>query len=245
MGFIGVIDSGVGGLTVLNQLRKNYRYNYCYIADHAFCPYGTKSNDVIYARTSKLVEYLKSSGAQAVVLACNTMSAYADKLRSLFDIPVFNVITPTCRKLIDNPNVKLVALLATKSTLNNGVYQKILNAHNIEVVGFDCSDFVPFVEQRSSTTLACFDVLDNKLKNLSQMKADAVILGCTHFPLLRRQIALYCSDKIIVECCCGLPENLTNVTAQCAIDYYTTGNVDFAENASRWYGNARFKHLDL
>ena len=99
MGFIGVIDSGVGGLTILQQLQQSHPYNYCYIADHAFCPYGNKSNDVIYSRASKLVRHLQGQGAQAVVLACNTMSCFADKLQQEHNLPIYDVITPTCKRL--------------------------------------------------------------------------------------------------------------------------------------------------
>ena len=246
MGFIGVIDSGVGGLTVLQRLRQNYPYDFTYVADHAYCPYGTKPNEVVLSRASKLVEYLKKQGAQGVVLACNTMSVYADKLRQLYGIPIYEVITPTCKNVIES-KAKTVVLLATKSTIANGTYQAILSQYGIQVHTFDCSDFVPYVEQCSATSIACQRVVYDALHELPKMKVDAVVLGCTHFPLLRRQISYYCADTRIVECCCYLPSDITDVSTRGKTAYYTTGNVDFANDASSWYkvDSIAFKHLLL
>ena len=210
MSFIGVIDSGVGGLTILKQLQQSHPYNYCYVADHAFCPYGTKPNDVLLDRANKLVGHLASLGAQAVVIACNTLSAYTGQLQTLYkDTPIYDVITPTCKKILSlNPQVKRVALLATRSTVNNGVYHAMLKKYDVQVVDFDCSKFVPYVEQGTTTTLACLNLVGDVLNTLPRSNVDAVILGCTHFPLLRRQIAYYCDDSKIVECCCPLPDEL-------------------------------------
>ena len=149
MGFIGVIDSGVGGLTVLQRLRQNYAYDFVYVADHAYCPYGAKSNDVVFSRASALVQYLKNNGAPGVVLACNTMSVYAKQLQQLYEVPVYDVITPTCKRIVES-GVKSVALLATRSTIANGMYQENLSRHGIDVVPFDCSGFVRSVPLASS-----------------------------------------------------------------------------------------------
>lgn len=245
MEFIGVIDSGVGGLTVLQKLKLTRPYNYRYVADHAFCPYGSKTNHVLFHRASKLVQYLKDNGAQAVVLACNTISVYAAELSSLYNLPVYDVITPTCKAVASNPNVKRVALLATRSTINNRAYHDILSQQGVEVADFDCSAFVPFVEQCATTSLACLSAVDKALRNLPKAQADAVILGCTHFPLLRRQISYYCNNSKIVECCCDLPSVPFSFAAQPSVKYFTTGDVDFANSAARWCGDVSFAHVDL
>lgn len=248
MSFIGVIDSGVGGLTILKQLRQAHPYNYCYIADHAFCPYGAKPNGVLLDRANKLVGYLSSLGAKAVVIACNTLSAYTGQLKSVYkNMPIYDVITPTCQKVLTlNPQVKRVALLATKSTIYNGVYHTVLKEHGVQVVGFDCSNFVPYVEQGTTTTLSCLNTVDIVLHTLPRSHVDAVILGCTHFPLLRRQIAYYCNDSKIVECCCPLPDELfaSPSNNQCTT-YLTTGDVAFAKSAAKWYCDIDFTHISL
>lgn len=247
MGFIGVIDSGIGGLTVLQRLRQTSKYNYVYIADHAFCPYGTKTNEMIFGRANKLVCYLKDQGAKAVVLACNTISAFAERLQQAYGLPIFDVITPTCNRLA-NSGVHKVALLATKSTIANGAYQTILSQSGILTTTFDCSSFVPYVEQCATTSLACQCAVHKALCDLPKAHPDAVILGCTHFPLLRSQIAYYCGDGSIVECCCDLPNNIaTTFDLSNNVKYLTTGNADFANTASSWVKNSkvRFKHISL
>lgn len=246
MGFIGVIDSGVGGLTILQQLRQSHSYNYVYIADHAFCPYGTKRNDVLFGRASKLVDYLKCQGAQAVVLACNTVSVFADRLQQTHKLPIYDVITPTCQFVVDNRAIKKVALLATKATITNGAYQSCLAKHGIEVVSFDCSAFVPFVEQRATTTLACQITVHKALRNLPQTQVDAVILGCTHFPLLRRQITYYCHNDKIVQCRCFLPSDIDGASSSTpTVQYLTTGDTDFANTSAACFKDVNFIHVTL
>lgn len=247
MGFIGVIDSGVGGLTVLQHLIQTRPYNYVYIADHAFCPYGTKSNDTIYSRAGKLIGYLKTQGAQAVVLACNTMSYFASSLNQQCGLPVYDVIAPTCKRLA-SISAQRVALLATRSTIANGAYQANLSKFGIQTLAFDCSSFVPFVEQRATTSLACQRIVDNALHNLPQMQADAVVLGCTHFPLLKRQIAYYCKNVPIIECCCDLPDDIAAASSDCPnAAFFTTGDVDFANYAASCFKNlnARFTRISI
>lgn len=246
MAFIGVIDSGVGGLTILRKLQQSNGYSYVYIADHAFCPYGCKSNDALFSRASLLVKYLKEQGAQAVVLACNTISVFAQRLSQRYAIPVCEVITPTCRQVVELPNVKRVALLATRSTILNGAYQAYLARHCIEVTPFDCSAFVPFVEQRATNTLACQQTLKQSLSSLSKAHVDAIILGCTHFPLIRRQIEYYCDGDKVIECCCNLPEIIAAVTpSKRYVKYLTTGDVDFANLAASQFSNVAFTRVNL
>lgn len=246
MGFIGVVDSGVGGLTVLRQLRQNRCFGFVYVADHAFCPYGTKSNDVLYARADKIVGYLKENGAQAIVLACNTLSCFAQKLQQTHGIPVRGVVEPTCRQIVED-KAQSVALLATKSTIANGAYQSVLSKSGVRVITFDCSSFVPFVEQRAVTSIGCQRAVHEALRDLPQMQVDAVILGCTHFPLLKRQIAYYCKGKTIVECRCDLTNGILSLAKSKTADYLTTGDVEFANAAASWYesGKAQFRHVAI
>ncbi len=244
MGFYGIIDSGVGGLTILRQITQSGNFNLTYIADHAFCPYGLKPNKIIFQRVSKLVNYLQLHGADGAVLACNTASVYAPLLKEIYRIPIYDVITPTCKAVLD-VNVRRVALLATKSTISNGMYKQILQQSGVQVVNFDCSAFVPFVEQCSTDSVQCFKTIDSALSALPQANADAVILGCTHFPLLRRQISYYCGDSKIVECRCPLSASFAEDKLAVQPVLLTTGDVNLANAAASWYGNVSFKHIDL
>lgn len=245
MSFYGVIDSGVGGLTILRQIMRSGSYNLTYVADHAFCPYGSKPNKEIFNRVSALVDYLQRQGANGIVLACNTASVYAALLRDKYRLPIFDVITPTCNFLLRS-GVRRVALLATKSTIDNGAYHNILGRSGVQVISFDCSCFVPFVEQCATDTPQCFQAIDNALSALPQANVDAVILGCTHFPLLRSQIAYYCGNGKIVECRCPLPTHTPeSFTLPEPPRFFTTGDEAKANAAASWYGDVSFTHLDL
>ena len=246
MSFIGVMDSGVGGLTILRQLTKNSVGNFVYVADHAFCPYGTKSPEVVLRRASMLVGSLADLGASSVVIACNTASYFAEMLSNKFALPVYDVITPTCQTVISTTRNKRVALLATNGTINGKAYHKILNGSGITVYDFPCSSFVPFIEQNAMSTVACCRAVDEALSKLPQANVDTVILGCTHFPLLRSQIEYYCRNAEIVECRCNVPSAAFGSAENAAqIEYLTTGNTEFADAAARWYGKVSFKHIGL
>lgn len=244
--FVGVIDSGVGGLTILKQLTQNNGGNFLYVADHAYCPYGTKSSEVVLRRVSTIIGFLIEAGASAIVIACNTASCFAEALSHKFLLPIYNVITPTCREVIAATNSKRVALLATNGTINSRSYHKLLEPSGITVCDFPCSSFVPFIEQNSTSSISCYQAVDKALRDLPQANVDTVILGCTHFPLLRSHIEYYCRNAQIVECCCDLPSTVNNSNvAPHTVEYLTTGNTDFANVAAKWYGDVHFKHISL
>lgn len=245
--FVGVIDSGVGGLTILQKLvAVNNNQNFIYIADHAFCPYGTKTNDTILSRAEKLVGFLQEKGAYSVVIACNTASVFSDELRAKFAVPIYDVIEPTCKAVQKITKTKRVALLATNSTIANGAYQKTLLQSGIQTVDYACSKFVPFVENAATASISCLKTIEQTLKTLPQSNVDAVILGCTHFPLLKRQISYYCKNAELIECQCELPMlSVENGGMQGQITYYTTGNVDYANVAAKPFGSVHFKKLLL
>ncbi|MDE7454657.1 MAG: glutamate racemase [Clostridia bacterium] len=246
MGFIGVIDSGVGGLTILQQLKNTYNCNFCYLADHAFCPYGNKSNDVLHSRAITLTQYLMSHGAQAVVFACNTLSAFAKDVQTVCNLPVYEVITPTCNAVLSCPNVNRVALLATRSTIQNGAYQTILAEKGITVLPFDCSAFVPYIENCDLSSANCKKAVYNALNNLPNANADAIILGCTHFPLLRDQISRFCPNSQIITCSCVLPLSVSQCGLQSNVTtYLTTGDERSANLAAQCFGNVSFTHVQV
>lgn len=245
--FVGVIDSGVGGLTVLQQLQRDFPCcNYVYIADSAYCPYGTKQPQQIQRRVETLVKYLQDNGAQAVVIACNTASVFARTLRSKFRVPIYDVIAPTCDAVTNVTKTKRVALLATDATVNSNAYQDELQKRGITVTAFPCSSFVPFVEANATDTVECADTVSCALEGLPKCNADTVILGCTHFPLLRKQIAPHVSGATVVECCTNFqPTVLPSCKSAGKNHFFTTGVEKQANFASQWFGKINFSHLDL
>ena len=245
--FVGVIDSGVGGLTVLRQLQRDFPLcSFVYLADSANCPYGVKSPQEIQHRVETLIKFLQYNGAQAVVVACNTASVFADRMRAKFNLPIFDVIAPTCKQVASVTRTKKVALLATNATVRSQAYQLELQKYGITVEALPCSNLVPFVEANTVNTAECSEAVASALFNLTQCDADTVILGCTHFPILRKKISPYAKGKKIVECCCDFQPSVVYSPKQTSQTVFlTTGLAEQANNASQWFGNTDFVHIDL
>ena len=245
--FVGVIDSGVGGLTILKQLQRDFpSCNFIYLADSAYCPYGTKLPSQILQRVQLLIQFMQSCSAQAVVIACNTASVYADTLRQQFTMPIYDVIAPTCERVTQVTKSKRVALLATNATVASRAYQRKLKESGVATVAFPCSTFVPFVEANRVDTDECSEAVNKALANLAKCNVDAVILGCTHFPLLRKKIAPFTCGAEIVECCTHFqPTCFCNGETVGQTVFLTTGEEKQANNAAQWYGEVHFVHVDI
>lgn len=242
--FVGVFDSGVGGLTVLQELQKVAPFcNFVYVADHAFCPYGTKTPSQIKSRAVAVANYLHKLGACEIVVACNTASTFAAEIRRQTKLPVFDVISTTSAVIAEKKQYKTAVLLATEATINSGVYQQILHNFNIETFAVSCSEFVPLVEN-SANSQTIRNTVSKCLANVEN-SADIVILGCTHFPLLQKEISQCVGNIPIISCSnsvsqffCAYPHGSGQTV------YLTTGESCIANKAARWCG-VRFTHVDI
>ena len=244
--FVGVIDSGVGGLTVLKDLQEQFpQCAFVYLADGAFCPYGVRPLEQIFDRVCVLVEYLAGLGASAIVLACNTASVFADRLREKYSVPIHDVILPTCKVVAETTVAKRGALLATNATVKSGVYKQYLNDKGIIVFSYPCSSFVPFVESNTVDSTECDDAIQVALQYLPRANVDVVILGCTHFPVIKNKIAPYANGAKIIQCSTDFHPIFTSSENHPKNRFFTTGVEKNATFASQWYGKKRFEHLDL
>lgn len=201
-GPIGVFDSGYGGLTILSEIRRQLpQYDYIYLGDNARAPYGTRSFDVINDFTRQAVEYLFAQGCPLVILACNTASAKALREIQQHYLPyssdptrrVLGVIRPTVERAIDMTRTKHVGVLATPGTVASQSYTAELHKLAPELIVYEeaCPMFVPLVEYgESDGSGADYFVAKYTQALLSHSESiDTVILGCTHYPLLRPKIA--------------------------------------------------------
>ena len=197
---IGVFDSGVGGLTVTREIMRQLPgENLVYFGDTARVPYGNKSKDNIICYSRQIVRFLETKQVKAIVIACNTASALAlDVVRKETDIPVMGVIVPGARAAVQVTKNKKVGVIGTEATIRSGMYTKIIQEMDadIAVTGKACPLFVPLVEEGFAKHMISPYVIDHYLHELKHSDIDTLILGCTHYPLLRSAIMKYLGEEI-------------------------------------------------
>ena len=187
---IGVFDSGVGGLTVVAELRRRLPgEDILYLGDTARLPYGSKSPEVVARYTQRNVDFLAERGVKAVVVACNSASAMAlDELEE--DVPVWGVIEPGARA-VAALGARRVGVLATEATIRSGAYSRALARHapEAEVVAQPCPLLVPLVEEGWLDDPVTREIIRRYLGPVLERPVDALVLGCTHYPLLKAVFA--------------------------------------------------------
>ncbi len=186
---IGVFDSGLGGLTVVKELiRQLPRENVVYFGDTARVPYGTKSKEAIIRFSRENVAILRQFNVKMVVIACNTASSFAlPILRKEFDLPILGVIRPGAIKAVETTRNKKVGVIATAATINSDEYTKNIHKQDktVKVTTQKCPLFVPLVEEGWTEKRVSVEIAREYLKPLQSAKVDTLILGCTHYPLLK------------------------------------------------------------
>ena len=192
-GAIGIFDSGVGGLTVLHAiLQAEPREELIYLGDTGRYPYGTKGAETIARYSVENVEFLVEKGVKLLVVACNTSSATAlDTLRARFTLPIVGVIEPGARAAIARTRNHRVGVIATEATIASGAYTRALRAlqPGLEVYTRACPLFVPLAEEGWTDGPVARGAVETYLASLRKSGIDTLILGCTHYPLLRPLIA--------------------------------------------------------
>jgi glutamate racemase len=193
---VGIFDSGLGGLTVVRQIRRVMPHeDLVYLGDTARVPYGTKSPATVIRFAREDTRFLLRQNVKAVVVACNTASAWAmPALQQEFNVPIFGVILPGVRAALERTRNKRIGVIGTSATVRSGAYSQGILAHCDTALVFAraCPLLVPLVEEgwrRHPVTLA---VLREYLRPLLRHGIDTLVLGCTHYPLLRpaiRQVA--------------------------------------------------------
>ena len=197
---VGVFDSGVGGLTVAREIMRQLpNENIVYFGDTARVPYGSKSKDNIIRYSRQIINFLKTKNVKAIVIACNTASALAlDVVREEIDIPIIGVVEPGARAALEVTQTKKIGVIGTEATIRSAMYEKIIQGHDSEatVIGKACPLFVPLVEEGFAKHKVTEEIIDYYLASLLETDIDSLILGCTHYPLLRSRIREYVGDRI-------------------------------------------------
>ena len=255
-GPIGVFDSGYGGLTILHAIRQQLpQYDYLYLGDNARAPYGPRSFDVVYEFTRQAVLRLFEMGCHLVILGCNTASAKALRTIQQHDLPgwdperrVLGIIRPTAEVIGSLTASRHVGILATEGTIKSESYNlEIQKLHpDILVTGVACPFWVPLVEYNEADSPGAASFVKKRIDQIMALdpKIDAIILGCTHYPLLMPKIRKYLPAGVsvisqgdyVASSLKAYLERHPQIERKCAkhtsIHYLTTENPDkFKESA--------------
>jgi len=197
---VGVFDSGVGGLTVVREIiRQLPNENIVYFGDTARVPYGNKSQNNVIRFSEQIIRFLITKQVKAIVIACNTASALAlEAVKDRFDIPVIGVVVPGARAAVEASRNRKIGVVGTDATVRSGVYTRVIEEMDarVEVVEKACPLFVPLVEEGFKEHVVTQEIIEYYLESMKQTDIDAMILGCTHYPLLRSRIMDYLGSQI-------------------------------------------------
>ena len=189
---IGIFDSGIGGLTVLKEMRRQIpNENIVYFGDTAPVPYGTKSKETITKFSMENVRFLQGFDVKIVVVACNTASSLSlETLKENFSMPIIGVIEPGAKQALRATQNGRIGVIGTKATIGSGAYENCLKAMDskIKVYSQACPLFVPFVEEGWLEGAVVKKVAKIYLEPIKKFGVDSLILGCTHYPLLTKVI---------------------------------------------------------
>lgn len=197
---IGVFDSGVGGLTVAKEIMRQLPgESLVYFGDTARVPYGSKSKNTVCKYSRQIVNFLQTKNVKAIVIACNTASALArQELETVTEVPIIDVVQPGARMAAESTKNKKIGVLGTQSTIKSGIYERYL--HDIDpeitVVSKACPLFVPLVEEGLLEDRITEDVVGRYLHDMKEYQIDSLVLGCTHYPLLRGVIGREVGESV-------------------------------------------------
>ncbi len=256
---IGVFDSGIGGLTVVHEVMKLLpRESLIYLGDTARVPYGTKSSRTVVRYSLSNAEFLYPRGIKALVVACNTASAHAiPALREAYDIPVLGVIEPGAKKAAAATRTGRIGVIGTPSTIQSEAYTKALNAIDpkIEVYSSACRLFVPLADEGLNESDIARLAAKRYLEPMKAHGIDVLILGCTHYPLLKPLIREVMGDDVkLVDSAEETAKEIKGVLVESGLEnhgagapkreYYLTDVSDtFVEVAGRFLGSP-IEHID-
>ncbi|OEH91946.1 glutamate racemase [Bacillus solimangrovi] len=201
---IGVIDSGVGGLTVAKEIMRQLpKEEIIYLGDTARCPYGPRPRHEVKAYTWQMVHYLMKKNIKMLVIACNTATALVlNEIRDKLSIPVIGVIHPGARSALKISTNNHIGVIGTENTIKSGTYKQALQGINsdVSVEMLACPQFVPIVESGDYEDTKALAVVSESLKPLMTTEIDTLILGCTHYPILEPIIKDVIGEGVSIIC---------------------------------------------
>lgn len=201
---IGIFDSGIGGLTVAHAIRNALpNENLIYFGDTAHLPYGDKSEAAIQAYSVKIADVLLQYGCKLIVIACNSASSASYELLKEYvrrDVGVINVIDPMVNLIAKDFKNKKVGLIGTKRTVSSDIYSKKLREINssVELISMATPLLVPMIEEGFFNNKISHDIIDQYLSDELLAGIDSLVLGCTHYPLIKKELAAYYEGRVAI-----------------------------------------------
>lgn len=197
---IGIFDSGFGGLTVMSAVSKLMpKESLIYFGDTAHVPYGSKSKKIVTEFATKISKFLVQNNVKMIVIACNTASAFSlDTLKKFIEVPIIGVIKAGSVMAAQNTKNKKIGVIGTEGTIKSSAYEKEIKKYDNKINCFSkaCPLFVPLVEEGWNNGKITENIIKVYLEDLVDKKIDTIILGCTHYPLLKKTIKKVIGNKI-------------------------------------------------
>jgi glutamate racemase len=221
---VGIFDSGIGGLTVAHAIRQTLPHeNIIYFGDTAHLPYGDKSEAAIQAYSIKIADVLLKKGCKVIVIACNSASSAAYELLKEYvrkDAHIINVIDPMVELVTHNYENKKVGLIGTKRTVQSDIYSKKIEEakKNITLQSLATPLLAPMIEEGFFNNQISHEIISQYLNDSSLKDIDALVLACTHYPLIKKEIASFLGNQIQVL-------DSAIVVAQALVKYLTDNNL--------------------
>lgn len=197
---IGVFDSGVGGLTVAREIMRQIpEERIVYFGDTARVPYGSKSRETIIRYSQQIIRFLRTKQVKAIVIACNTASAYAlDTVEKELDIPIIGVVNAGARTAVHTTRNGKIGVIGTEGTISSGIYTEVMRRMrpHIEVYAKSCPLLVSLAEEGLFHDSVTDEITSRYLSALKGKYIDTLVMGCTHYPLLRSTIRRVMGDEV-------------------------------------------------
>ena len=254
---IGIFDSGLGGLTILKEVRKVMpKENIIYFGDSAHVPYGSKSKETVCQFSLDIAKFLESKKVKLILVACNTASALAlSTLQKHISVPILGVITPGARAATKEKN-KNIFVIGTSATVKSGAYEQEIKKINkqTKVKQLACPLFVPLIEEGLASDKITKLAIEKYLKSVKTVGSCTLILGCTHYPVIKNHIAKFLPKAILVDSAKEITkeakillekENLLNKTGKGKIELFVSDSPkNFTELAKKILGlNLKAKEI--